>query len=315
MTIILKMTFSLGLVIVLLFTSNVSNFIKTILNSDYRYFILSVTVSFGSMFLATRRWQILLGRFNSNIDYFSLFHLIGLSNFYNFFIPGGVAGDLIRGIQCRKHKLSGTQGVASVVVDRIIGLGSFILVGIVGCFFSPDALIAPFPGNWIWAVLASSIICACACFNRKLMRNFKIISRISPSVFEKLKLFYDSVYEYKNHGPIACRALAVSLLTALANIVSFYLLSRAAGSDVELMYFLLYVPVITVVSYVPISYSGLGVRELCFVFFFGKVGMTTGQALAVPIMYFGMILILSLAGGLMFLISQHTRTLCGVSSD
>ena len=315
MTIILKMTFSIGLVIILLFTSNVSNFINTILNSDYRYFILSVTVSFGSMFLATRRWQILLGRFNSNIDYFTLFHLIGLSYFYNFFIPGGVAGDLIRGIQCRKHKLSGTQGVVSVVVDRIIGLGSFILVGIVGCFFSPDALIAPFPGNWIWAVLASSVICACVCFNRKLMRNFRIISRISPSVFEKLKLFYDSVYEYKNHGPIACRAMAVSLLTAFANIVSFYLLSRAAGSEVELMYFLIFVPVITVVSYVPISYSGLGVRELCFVFFFGKVGMTTGQALAVPIMYFGMILILSLAGGLMFLISQHARTLCRLSSD
>jgi uncharacterized protein (TIRG00374 family) len=315
MAIILKMTFSVGLVILLLFTSNLAAFVDTIGNSDYRYFILSLTVSFAAMFLATRRWQILLGRFNSKLGYFSLFHLIGLSYFYNFFIPGGVAGDLIRGIQCRKHHLSGTQGVASVVVDRIIGLGSFIAVGLVGCIFSLGAPKAPFPGSWVWAVLASSIIGGCVCFNRKLMGNLRILSRISPAGYEKLKLFYDSVYEYKNHGPIACQALAVSLFTALANIGSFYLLSRAAGSDVELMYFCIYVPVITVVSYVPISYSGLGIRELCFVLLFGKVGMTTDQALAVPVMYFGMILILSLAGGLMFLISHHTRALCHISPD
>jgi uncharacterized protein (TIRG00374 family) len=315
MAIVLKMTFSVGLVMVLLFTSNLAEFVHTIGNSDYRYFIVSVAVSFGAMFMAARRWQILLGRFNSQIDYASLFPLICLSYFYNFFIPGGVAGDLIRGVQCRKHQLSVTQGVASVVADRIVGFGSFILVGLVGALLSLDALEADVPGSWLWAVPAGSIIVGCVGFNRKLMGNFRILSRISPSGYEKLKLFYDSIYEYKNHGRIAGRALAVSLLTALSNIGSYYLLSRAAGSEVAWIYFFIYIPVITVASYVPISYSGLGIRELCFVLLFGKVGMTTGQALAVPILYFGMLLILSLAGGILFLISGRSCTPCHISSD
>jgi hypothetical protein len=312
---VLKLAFSLGLVLVLLFTSNLAEFGHTLGNSDYRYFIVSLAVSFAAMFMATRRWQILLGRYNSKIDYASLFHLICLSYFYNFFIPGGVAGDLIRGIQCRKHALSPTQGVASVVVDRIVGLGSFLLIGLVGVLFSWHFLGTAVPGGWLWAVPAGAIIAGCVCFNRKLMRNFRILSRISPPGYEKLKLFYDSIYDFKHHGRITGRALAVSLLTALSNIGSYYLLSRAAGSEVALIYFLIYIPVITFANYVPISYSGLGVRELCFVLLFGKAGMTTGQALAVPIMYFGMILILSLAGGLLFLISRRSWSPCPISSD
>lgn len=315
MTVFFKLALSVGLVAVLLLTSNFTDFVITIKSSDYRYFIISLGISFGAMFMATWRWKILLGRFNSRLDYFGLFQLIGLSYFYNFFIPGGVAGDLIRGVHCRKHHLSGTQGVASVVVDRIIGLSSFTLVGLVGSFWSMEALIAVFPGGWVWALLAGLIIGGCVCFNRKIIGPLKILSRVYPVGYEKLKLLHGAVCEYKDHRPIAARALAVSLLTALSNILSFYLLSRAAGSDVGLVHFLIYIPIITVASYVPISYSGLGIRELCFVLLFGKAGMTTHQALAVPIMYFGMVMILSLAGGIVYLSSRGSRTLCHISAE
>jgi uncharacterized membrane protein YbhN (UPF0104 family) len=116
----------------------------------------------------------------------------------------------------------------------------------------------------------------------------------------------DSICAYRRSGALVGRALGISLLTAMINIVSFYLLGRAAGCDVGLIHFVLYIPVITVVSYLPVTYSGLGIRELCFVVVFPQVGMTAGQALAVPVLYFGMLLILSLAGGLVYWIPRLT---------
>jgi hypothetical protein len=314
-TVFFKLALSVGLVGVLFLTSSFTDFVLTVRNSDYRYFVISLGISFAAMLMATWRWKILLGCFNSKLDYFGLFKLIGLSYFYNFFIPGGVAGDLIRGVQCRRHQISGTQGVASVVVDRIIGLSSFALVGLVGSFLSMEALIAVFPGGWVWVLVAGLIIGGCVCFSRKIIGSLRILSSVYPAGFEKLKLLHDAVCEYKDHRSIAARALAVSLLTALSNILSFYLLSRAAGSDVGLVHFLIYIPIITVASYVPISYSGLGIRELCFVVLFGRVGMTTHQALAVPIMYFGMVMILSLAGGIIYWSCRYTGTLCHISAE
>jgi uncharacterized membrane protein YbhN (UPF0104 family) len=311
----LKLAVSAGLVFVLLFTADVADVVDTIWDSDYRHFTLATAVSFAGMFLAARRWQILLGRFHPGLAYFSLFRLIGLSYFYNFFVPGGVAGDLIRGFKCSTHQLSGIQGMASVVVERIIGLGAFALLGLVGCAFSVEALAAIPAGIWPWVAPVGLMIGACAWFGRKRIGAWSVLSRLSPVGCEKLNLLIDSVCEYSGSRSLAGRALAISVLTAMINIGSFYLLGRAAGSDVGLIHFVVFVPVITVASYLPISYSGLGIRELCFMVLFPQVGMTPGQALAVPILYFGMMMILSLAGGLVFWIPRLIQSPGAVSPD
>jgi hypothetical protein len=308
MSAFVKMAFSAALVICLLSTSDVAAIWSAIGRGDFRYGAAAAGVSLSGMLLAARRWQILLGPFDTGIPFARIFQLICLSYFYNFFIPGGVAGDLIRGLQCRQYRLSGPQGLASVVVDRIIGLGSFLMVGIAGAAVAQGARGVSAPGQWLWAALAGSVLIAGACFNRRLMRVFRILSRVAPSGYDRLKVFYDAVYAYKPHGWIAARALAVSLLTALANIGTFYLLSRAAGNEVACIHFVIFIPLVTIASYVPISYSGLGVRELSFMLLFAQAGMAPDQALAVPLMYFGLILILSLAGGLYYWIAQ---SLCG----
>ena len=297
---LLKLTVSLGLVIGLLFTTNVTDVAKTIGDSDPRYFALSMAASLAGMFLAARRWQILLGRYETGHGFWVLFRLIGLSYFYNFFVPGGIAGDLIRGVSCGTHRLSGIQGVASVVVDRIIGLGSFALLGVAGCALSAEALAAIPAGSWLWVGLAGLTFAACIGGGRIRGGALHVLSGLSPVAGDQMNLLVGSICAYRRSGSLVGRALAISLLTAMINIGSFYLLSRAAGSDVGLIHFVLYVPVITVASYLPITYSGLGIRELCFMALFPQVGMTAGQALAVPILYFGMLMILSLAGGLVY---------------
>ena len=300
MHLLLKLTVSLGLVIGLLFTTNVTEVANTIQGSDYRYFALATAASLAGMCLAARRWQILLGRYEAGHGFRVLFRLIGLSYFYNFFVPGGIAGDLIRGFSCGTQRLSGIQGVASVVVDRIIGLGSFVMLGLAGCVFSADALAAVPAGSWLWVGLAGLTFGACIGGGRIMGGALRVLSKLSPVAGDQMNLLVDSICAYRRSGSLAGRAMAISLLTAMINIGSFCLLGRAAGSDVGLIQFVLYVPVITVVSYLPISYSGLGIRELCFMALFPQVGMTAGQALAVPLLYFGMMMILSLTGGLVY---------------
>jgi uncharacterized membrane protein YbhN (UPF0104 family) len=226
-----------------------------------------------------------------------------------------VAGDLVRGFTCGTRRLSGIQGVASVAVDRIIGLGSFGLLGLAGCVFSEGALAAVPAGSWVWLVPGGLAIGACAWFGRNRSGVRRVLSRLAPVAGEKLDLLADSIGAYRRSGSLVGRAMAISLLTAMINIGSFYLLARAVGSDVGLIHFIVYIPVITVVSYLPVSYSGLGIRELCFVVVFPQVGMTAGQALAVPILYFGMLMILSLAGGLVYWIPMRTDPHAGVPMD
>jgi len=299
-----KITFSLGIVVILLFKTDVDNLLHTIINSNYWYFILSFLVSVIGLCVATLRWEILLKRFTANSLFVELFRFICISFFYNFFVPGGFAGDIVRGYKCRNHYLSRTQGIASVFVDRLIGLASFIVFGIIGMIFTYNLLQKTNILVFVWIVVGGSLFLLFLLFNRKIMSFFKTFSNLYPALYEKLKQFYDYIYYYKDYRGILINALIVSLLTTFVNILSFYLLSVSIGSEVPFIYFLFFIPVITIISYLPITYSGLGIREAGFVLLFVEVGMSPDQALGISLMYFGLLLILGIMGGIIYIITR-----------
>jgi hypothetical protein len=63
---------------------------------------------------------------------------------------------------------------------------------------------------------------------------------------------------------------------------------------------------IWIITMVPISISGLGVREGAFVFFFTKVGVSDLAALLLSFLNFSQLIVLGLMGGIVYLLSQVT---------
>jgi hypothetical protein len=57
-------------------------------------------------------------------------------------------------------------------------------------------------------------------------------------------------------------------------------------------------------SFLPISYSGLGIREAGYLILFGQVGMSGDQALSISFIYFGLILLLAITGGLFYILTE-----------
>jgi len=68
--------------------------------------------------------------------------------------------------------------------------------------------------------------------------------------------------------------------------------------------FYFFIPVVHIISYLPITYSGLGLREGMFVVLFTKVGMTQGQALGTSLIYFGILMILGIVGGIFYVATR-----------
>jgi len=69
-------------------------------------------------------------------------------------------------------------------------------------------------------------------------------------------------------------------------IFAVYVLSLGLKIDVPLLPLFIFVPIISTISSVPISISGLGVREASFVLLFGSLGINPAQATAVSFAYF-----------------------------
>ena len=81
------------------------------------------------------RWRLLLRAYGA-IDippWTRIAHLYFVGHFYNTYAPGGVGGDVIRGVAGRKafgdlDLASATSGVAVVFIERVIGVSALLVL-------------------------------------------------------------------------------------------------------------------------------------------------------------------------------------------
>src|SRR3970040_3035733 len=102
---------------------------------------------------------------------------------------------------------------------------------------------------------------------------------------------------YTGEPVVLLKAFGVSFIIQFMSITIFYLISKGLDMTVSIGYFFLFVPIAVTISMIPISLSGLGLREGAFVYLFTKVGATDAQALTVSLVYFAAMVLLGLIGG------------------
>lgn len=301
---IAKFILSILFIIILFYNTDTRKLYSTVQNSNLSIYILAIFFAFLNFFITTYRWKILIRRFEKNTSFLDLFRYICLSFFYNFFIPGGFAGDLIRGYKCKGINLKSSQGIASVFIDRLMGLAAFTTFSLIGVFFTYNMLVDKKILVYLLMVLTIFILFAFFLFNRNFIKKFKSIASFHTKLFSKLKELYDFVYSYKDNKGILLYAFITSLGAGMCNIFVFYLIGVSIGGSVSFVYFVFFIPIIIIVSYLPISYSGLGVREASFVLLFTHVGLAANQALAISLMYFSLLMILGIFGGVIYLVTK-----------
>ena len=106
---------------------------------------------------------------------------------------------------------------------------------------------------------------------------------------------------YKGEPVVLLKAFGVSFIIQFMSITIFYLISKGLDMTVSIGYFFLFVPIAVTISMIPISLSGLGLREGAFVYLFTKVGATDAQALTVSLASFAVTVLLGLIGGIEYI--------------
>jgi hypothetical protein len=84
-----------------------------------------------------------------------------------------------------------------------------------------------------------------------------------------------------------------------------YVLARSLHISIPAGYFFLFFPIVTVLATLPMSFSGIGIREGGYVFFLGLIGIQEEQALAMGLLWTGIVLSSGLVGGLAILLSPE----------
>ena len=101
-----KILFSAGIIVILLLYTDINEFKNVLSRVNGLYYFVASLFILSTLIIGIIRWKILLDGYNYRSEYFLLTKYFLLSNFYNIFIPGGVAGDVVRGYKLSDENLN-----------------------------------------------------------------------------------------------------------------------------------------------------------------------------------------------------------------
>jgi uncharacterized protein (TIRG00374 family) len=283
---------------------DLSAFLDRVKSMHPGWILLALAAYAATQSVGVWRWHRLLRAQHVEVERRKLTDSIWVSMFFNNFLPSNIGGDVVRIADTAPAAGSKTLATTVILVDRALGLSALVIIA------SGGALIASLRGvhipgaRWLW--LATAIGAVAAIF---VIAIPQLVSHVLMPVRalkrewinERAQRLEDAVIKFRN-APGALLGAFIGALVVQATIVAFYLLT-AEGLSVPLPIFLgaVLIPVSLVVQMAPVSINGFGLREAVFAFFFRRFGLPTDAAVALSLVSTGMVMSLSLVGGLLFL--------------
>lgn len=257
---------------------------QTLSSADRFWLAVTVAFFFVSQAGCVLRWSFLAPAHPGlNLRVLADSFLVG--SFFNAFLPTTVGGDVIRGYDLIKITGEWRGSLASILVDRLLGLVGFLIFALAAWAALPAAREDPmirtgFAGFCLlvgvtFAVLGSRRVLG------TLLRPFGKIGL--GQLQSHAKQFQDALRGYIQRPSRLLKGLAVTAAVQILAIGIYAATAKALHLPIPLIYLALVVPIIITLSQVPISLNGWGIREWATVLFLGRVGIPGHEALSLSL--------------------------------
>ncbi len=261
--------------------------------------------------ISNNRWKAFLSAQGIQEGFFNLARIGFVSVFLGIFLPAQSGSDAIRMYMIEKrHKDKTGMGGAAVIIERLLGFYILSCVGIVGAILT---LHKGLPSSILISVLAVNLVIAGFML---LLQNKRLVDLLTGHI-NKIKFFKKAVdYLLKLFNALHCFPLRKTIVTTvflillfqLSNILCAFLIFKAFGIDIPFYYHLLFMPLIQIISVLPISIAGFGLREGGFVYFYGLVGVNKSTSFSVSLTYYLVLMLVPAFVGMILYLLGRTHT-------
>jgi glycosyltransferase 2 family protein len=263
----LKIAVSLFLIALLLLKLQASDWQSIVRAIDWRVYVGLFVGSMVAQILSTWRWRILCEPLGLADDGIKMFNDYMAGCFYNLFLPTSVGGDIGRAYRIAKRKGQHyLPAVLSTIAERLTGFTVIIAVGLSGLILyrplhwevltlmSLGILVVALTGLYGFVLLERLPIIG-PFLQRKIIR----IQEHSPAhVIETEHLSYRI---WPNHRAVTLALLLSLGIQALNLGLQVVLLHMLGLGDLSIWLVASVYSISSIVSMIPISLSGIGLRE------------------------------------------------------
>jgi uncharacterized protein (TIRG00374 family) len=290
-------------------------------NLNLRLFAAGAGLFFVFVTVINSRWWYLLRANGLGVRFLEAqrFGWIGL--FFSNVLPGATGGDVIKAVyivrRCSGDKV---RAVVSIVVDRIIGVLSLLVVGSLASLLAMDRFPVFATSMWLTGLGTFGF-----CFLlispalRRLLRFDALVARLPGKISNVVTELDGAVLHYRDHllgigGWILASPVIYSLFVG-----SVFCMDRALGVGLGIADYFFIVPVAAVIQGIPIAPAGWGIGEAAYGALVGKFGVAVlpgvpdaeqvmrTRGVALSVLHRVHVAAWSLLGGLLVLIDRRAH--------
>lgn len=250
--------------------------------------------------VAAWRWYILLEPGDPAIGFLPVLRLVLVSSFAGYAVPGTVGVEAVRVYGVARRTNVG-HAVSSVLVERVLALFALLLLVMLALLLAPGTPGVPVGG--IVGLGMVGILVGWLVVMRPGPRRWTLAllpgRRLAP-LREKIRETHGALDGYRRQPRLVWVSLAAAVPFQLLRVVMAAIGAWALGAETGLVAFLLVVPVVGLLTVLPITVGGLGVQEVGFVYMLGRAGMAPESALALSLLLHLMVLVAIIPGAWLY---------------
>lgn len=249
------------------------------------------------LLLTSYRWKKIAENLNSNLGYLIVLKIFWIGHFFSQFLPSSIGGDIIRVWMTSKHKISTLKSLSITLCDRFFGLLANIVIPIM-TYLALNETVNIYIRNTIaiYTIFIFILILFLIVYKRifkSFLRRYQFLKRIN--------ILIDDLEVMLTKPKTTIHITMLSILIQLGHVIMIYLISFSVGANLKFLYSLLLIPTILLVSMLPISYGGWGLREGAMIVGLGFFSIAKEDALTISIIFGFMQIISSIPGLLLWL--------------
>jgi len=234
--------------------------------------LLAISLSFFYPLIGAARWQAIVGAFDKKLTFWKSIQPIMIAFSANLFVPaktGDFVKALVTDINIDKKKLA--SGVIAERIGDIASLGFLACIG--------GLLISNYWISSLGISIVLGIILVIA------LGNLLLLSSKKDNFSGLIGVVINSFVLWKNNSKQLLKAFSYSLFNWIVGAIQVWLLFLSLGSKITLQAVLANFPATVLISILPITPGGLGVRESAYVYVF-QAYSDTHISIAVSLAYY-----------------------------
>lgn len=291
---IVRLSISLGLLLWLFHKADVRKVLFILKNFSFSHWFLALFLMIVGQSICAWRWKVIASAVEIRAPFrlFWAYYFVGC--YFNLFLPGSITGDIVKGYLIAQNDFSKLKVGYSIVGERIFGLAALVCLAMIGVLVASHL----FPQTIRHIILLSGAL---------FVTTFTLFplwgKRLKHISSKKIPLDFLNFW----YPPVFLKAIAASLI--FQTILSFmnYVLAKGLGLNINFCFFLVAIPIISVVTMLPITIQGIGIREGSFVYLLSSIGISSAKALTLSLLSFSITIGIGVIGGIIYICGLHHK--------